>query len=148
MQHPSHPLPPVSLGKKKKILLIDDHPESVSLLRFSLGRWGFKTKVVCDGYDAIIELIMHRYDLIVIDWIMPEMGGMQTLVHANKSASLDPKANSKKQIPVVIYSAHHPNINTLEKLDHFKIIGHWSKTEKFRSILSNVYDTIQVLQEV
>ena len=118
-------------------------PESVSLLRFSLGRWGFKTKVVCDGYEAIVEMVMHTYDLVVIDWIMPEMGGMQTLIQANKSVQL----KSKEPIPVVIYSAHNPDIKSIENLDHFKIIGHWSKAQKFRSILSHVYDTIQLIEK-
>ena len=139
----SHPLPPLALGKKKRVLIIDDHPESVSLLRFSLGRWGFKTKVVCDGYEAIVEMVMHTYDLVVIDWIMPEMGGMQTLIQANKSVQL----KSKEPIPVVIYSAHNPDIKAIENLDHFKIIGHWSKAQKFRSILSHVYDTIQLIEK-
>ncbi len=147
MEQISPPRPPISLGKKKRVLIIDDHPESVSLLRFSLGRWGFKTKVVCDGYDAIVEMVMHKYDLIVIDWVMPEMGGLQTLIHANRSVSLDPKSSVNKQIPVVVYSAHSPDLRALEELDHFKIIGHWSKAEKFRSILSHVYDTIQLIQK-
>ena len=142
-EHVSNPLPPLALGKKKRVLIIDDHPESVSLLRFSLGRWGFKTKVVCDGYDAIVEMVMHTYDLVIIDWIMPEMGGMQTLIQANKSAQI----KSKNPIPVVIYSAHNPDFKAIENLDHFKIIGHWSKAQKFRSILSHVYDTIQLIEK-
>ena len=146
MEFTSHPLPPIKLGKKRKVLIINDHPESVSLLRFSLGRWGFKTKVVCDGYDAIVEMVMHKYDLVVIDWVMPEMGGLQTLVQADKSISLDPKSSAKKQILVAVYSAHHPNLKALEELDYFKIIGHWNKAEKFRSILGHVYDTIQLIK--
>ena len=150
MEYTSHQTPPLAIGKKKKVLIIDDHPESVGLLRFSLDRWGFKTKVVCDGYDAIVEMIMHTYDLIIIDWVMPEMGGMQTLIQANKSVSLDPKADPKaplrRQIPVVIYSAHNPDMSAIQNLDHFKIIGHWSKAQKFRSILSHVYDTILLIE--
>ncbi len=138
--------PPLALGLKKKVLIIDDHPESVSLLRFSLGRWGFKTKVVCDGYEAIIEMVMHNYDLIVIDWIMPEISGLQTLIQANKSVSLDPKRDPKfplkRQIPVVVYSSYQPDLKSIENLDHFRVIGHWNKAQKFRSILGHVYDTI------
>lgn len=142
-------LPPLALGQKKKVLIIDDHPESVGLLRFALDRWGLKTKVVCDGYDAIIEMVMHTYDLVIIDWVMPEMSGHQTLVQANKSVSLDPKSDPKspmkRQIPVVVYSSYQPDLKSLESLDHFKVIGHWNKAQQFRSILSHVYDTIKTI---
>jgi CheY-like chemotaxis protein len=107
----------IQFGHNKKILLIDDHPESVSLLRRALSRWGYTTKVVCDGYEAINELMQTNYDLVVLDWIMPELGGMQTLLHADKYVALDPVLSEtwpfREPIPVVIYSAYKPDVKAI-----------------------------------
>jgi len=139
----------LQFGRNKKILLIDDHPESVSLLRRALGRWGYTTKVVCDGYEAINELVLNHYDLIVLDWIMPGLGGMQTLMQADKYVALDPIVNEswpfRTRIPVVIYSAYRPNLSSIGSLEYFRVIDSWNKSQKFRTILSNIYDTLQTI---
>jgi CheY-like chemotaxis protein len=139
----------VQFGQNKKILLIDDHPESVSLLRRALSRWGYTTKVVCDGYEAINELMQNNYDLVVLDWIMPELGGMQTLIHADKYVALDPVLSEtwpfREPIPVVIYSAYKPDLRSIGHLDYFKVLDSWNKASQFRTILSNIYDTLQTI---
>lgn len=139
----------IQFGHNKKILLIDDHPESISLLRRALTRWGYTTKVVCDGYEAINELMLTNYDLVILDWIMPELGGMQTLIHADKYVALDPILSEtwpfREPIPVVIYSAYKPDLKSIGHLDYFRVVDSWNKASQFRTILSNIYDTLQTI---
>ena len=60
-----------------KILIVDDEPAQVELLRYNLEKAGFET-VQADNGRAAIELAEEAEpDLIVLDWMMPEASGIE-----------------------------------------------------------------------
>ncbi len=62
-----------------RILLIDDDVELVSLLREYLEAEGLTVGVAHDGSDGAREALTGRYDLAVLDVMMPVMNGIETL---------------------------------------------------------------------
>jgi DNA-binding NtrC family response regulator len=62
-----------------KVLLVDDEPEFVSALSERMTARGLDVDTACDGPTAL-ELVKKRvYDAIVLDLMMPEMDGLETL---------------------------------------------------------------------
>ncbi|AEC17713.1 transcriptional regulator [Gallibacterium genomosp. 2] len=61
-----------------KILLVDDDVEFTSLLAEVLAMESFEVEVVHNGEDALHTLDLS-YDLILLDIMMPKLGGIETL---------------------------------------------------------------------
>lgn len=61
----------------RKILIVEDEPAIVTLIRFNLEKAGFQTDVSYDGENAIARLQEETYDLIVLDVMLPKMDGME-----------------------------------------------------------------------
>lgn len=71
-----------------KILLVDDDATTLSLLEKSLAKWGYTIATAENGLQAVEQLQHHRIDMIVSDWLMPEMDGL-ALCEKVRSLDLD-----------------------------------------------------------
>ena len=81
----------------KKILLIEDEEILINLLQKKLANEGYDISVARNGQEGL-ELIKEiRPDLILLDIIMPKMGGFEVLEEMQKDQEL-------KNIPVIIIS--------------------------------------------
>ena len=84
------------------ILIVEDSPETRSVLRMILGMRGYETVIAEDGLDALAYLRAGgRPAAIVLDVRMPNMDGMAF----QRMLRSDPRWAS---IPVVIFSAFPP----------------------------------------
>jgi two-component system phosphate regulon response regulator PhoB len=59
-----------------KILLVDDEPAQLELLRYNLEKAGFEALLASNGRQAILMCEEHSPDLVVLDWMMPEASGI------------------------------------------------------------------------
>jgi two-component system, OmpR family, manganese sensing response regulator len=60
-----------------KILIVEDEIELAEQLRRSLAREQHLVEVVHDGQAALDYLRVSQYDLLVLDWMMPKMTGVE-----------------------------------------------------------------------
>jgi two-component system response regulator RpaA len=61
---------------KKKVLIVDDDAEIVDLLEEVLSRDGrFEVKTATSGYEAGIRTQQFRPDLILLDYMLPDVNG-------------------------------------------------------------------------
>jgi len=75
MKDNSIPLEYLDSGKKK-ILIVDDDAEIVELMVDVLGRDGrFEVKTASSGYEAGIQTQRFRPDLILLDYMLPDVNG-------------------------------------------------------------------------
>ena len=65
------------MGRAYRILVVDDDPDILELLRYNLSREGFKTKVVENSQEAIGVALSFRPDLIILDIMMPAPSGIE-----------------------------------------------------------------------
>ncbi len=70
--------------KRSRILIIDDDPESVALFKSILINSGFDVLGALDGEEAVQKCLQMRPDAILLDLMMPEMDGWETLEHLRK----------------------------------------------------------------
>jgi len=61
------------------VLVVDDEPQVVWMLQFSLEADGFQTFAARDGRAALDELRQHRPQLVLLDIMMPVMDGWTVL---------------------------------------------------------------------
>ena len=64
---------------KKTILVVDDEPELVTLIRRILEKNGYRVVCAYDGRQVFDVLKKQRPDLILLDIMMPEMNGFEVL---------------------------------------------------------------------
>jgi DNA-binding response OmpR family regulator len=70
---------PPDAAAPMNLLLVDDDRELCRMLEEYLGPEGFRLTVVHDGDAALYTLSRHHFDLIVLDVMLPRMGGLDVL---------------------------------------------------------------------
>jgi DNA-binding response OmpR family regulator len=63
----------------KKILIVDDEEDIVNLVRLILEDAGYQVGIVTDGRDAMQKLENEKFDLILLDIMMPFISGWEVL---------------------------------------------------------------------
>ena len=59
------------------VLVVDDDPVIADLVAFRLGRLGLEIAVESDGEAGLAAARELRPDLVVLDWMMPRMNGLE-----------------------------------------------------------------------
>lgn len=83
--------------KSKKVLLIEDEELMITLLQKRLERDGYEVFVARDGVEGMDQMREEKPDLILLDIVMPRMGGFEVIEEMGKDKKL-------KKIPVIIIS--------------------------------------------
>lgn len=60
-----------------KVLVIEDEEAITHLLAYNLEKEGFTVKVVLDGEEALVALEEERPDLVLLDWMLPNVSGIE-----------------------------------------------------------------------
>lgn len=81
-----------------KIMVIDDEPFILIMIEEKLKRAGFKVVTHRQSIDAAEKIRAEKPDLIILDWMMPEISGLDVC----KSLKADPELCS---IPVIMLTA-------------------------------------------
>ena len=61
------------------ILIVDDDPKLLKMLRRTLAYEGFHVLSATNGIEALGEVQAHRPDVVVLDWLMPGLDGLNVL---------------------------------------------------------------------
>lgn len=81
----------------KKILIVEDEEIILDLLQKKLTTEGYQVSVARDGEEGLKVMREIKPDLILLDIIMPKMGGFEVMEAMQKDVEL-------KKIPVVVVS--------------------------------------------
>ena len=71
--------------RKKRVLVADDDEDVLSVTRAVLDFAGFKVDTAGDGEKALKEIKRHKYDLLILDVIMPRIDGLKLFQKLKKS---------------------------------------------------------------
>jgi len=96
----------------KKILIIEDEKILLNLLKNKLSEIGYEVSVAMDGLAGLKAMKEVVPDLVLLDLIMPEMGGFELLEKREDDESI-------KGIPIIIIS----NSGQPVELDKAKKLG-------------------------
>ena len=81
--------------ERKTVMVVDDEPDTIMLLKHIFINNGFNVSGALSGKEALRKLVDVNPSIIVLDLLMPEMDGMETLEEIHKISN----------IPVIILSA-------------------------------------------
>ena len=81
----------------KKILIVEDEEIMYNLLKRRLEREGYEVSVAKNGEEGLEFMSRETPDLILLDIIMPKLGGLEVMEKMNEDKSL-------KSIPVIVIS--------------------------------------------
>ena len=71
-----HAQSPLSSQQKLRILAVDDDPVSLRMLTALLDRNGHEVLTASNGKEAIAVYLEHGAQMVITDWMMPEMDGL------------------------------------------------------------------------
>lgn len=96
----------------KKILLIEDEQLMIELLEKRLIQEGYEIAVAQDGVEGLKKMKRVTPDLVLLDIIMPKMGGFEVMETMSEDEEL-------KKIPIIVIS----NSGQPVELDRAKRLG-------------------------
>jgi CheY-like chemotaxis protein len=78
-----------------RILLVDDNSNGLSARRSVLEELGYRLYTAANGVEALEQFSRHKIDLVVTDYKMPRMDGLELIVRLRKQSP---------DVPVILIS--------------------------------------------
>ncbi|HEY1848133.1 MAG TPA: hybrid sensor histidine kinase/response regulator [Opitutaceae bacterium] len=94
---------------KERILVVDDQPINVQLLKRKLERSGLDVSTANNGLEALEQVKLNKPDLILLDLMMPDMDGIEVCERLQASSD-------HRSIPVIFVTARTTKESKLEGL--------------------------------
>lgn len=108
--------------KNKKILIVDDEPDLRMMFKDILGTYGYELDEASDGVECLEKMSKTRYDLVLLDLMMPRMDGMEALTRIKQDSEKYGKA------PILILTNLTSDVAIKEGFER-KADGYLIKTE-------------------
>lgn len=120
-----------------RILVADDDEQICGLVTRILSADGHEVEAVWSGVEALTRLGSARFDLLILDLVMPEKGGVETIMEIREST---PK------IPIVVTSGRvaFGDASTTRLVEHYGAIGLLQKPFTSESLRRAVNDGLGV----
>ena len=96
--------------RSHRVLVVDDHEANVDLLCRRLERRGYETVAARSGPEALERIEKERFDLVLLDVMMPGMSGLEVLEAIRRTRSAD-------VLPVIMATAKSGSNDVVEALD-------------------------------
>lgn len=94
----------------KKILVVDDEIHILELVKYNLVQAGYEVITAESGEDAVEYLKKEEMQLVLLDWMLPKMDGIEVL----QWIRLNP---STKKLPVILLTAKSDEISKVVGLE-------------------------------
>ena len=92
------------MDKKPIILIAEDEEHIQTVLNYTFETNGFEVCLAINGAEALKFAKYKKPDLILLDFVMPEMSGIEALEELKKDASL-------KDVPVYMLTARQSEVD-------------------------------------
>jgi DNA-binding NtrC family response regulator len=96
-------------NQKNRILVVDDDPNMIKLIQFYLLKEDYEITPCTKGRDALNILKTNQFEVILIDFLMPEMDGHTLLKKMREELKIE--------IPIVAVTAHGASDDLMKMID-------------------------------
>ncbi|WCT14606.1 response regulator transcription factor [Mucilaginibacter jinjuensis] len=96
--------------KKNRLVIIDDHYDVLELLKYNFIKEGYEVKFFFTAVDALKYITNENTDLVVTDWMLPEMDGLELCKNLKLSAAT-------QDIPLVMLTGKNDEIDAVTALE-------------------------------
>ena len=122
--------------KIKTILMVDDEPDLLRVVGSRVRSWGYDLLEATDGKMALEVFESGKPDLIILDYMLPDMNGIEVL---KQIRSLD------KNIPIVMFTAY-PTQDRIAEADGLGISAFIPKFSLYADIQASLKTALGVIQ--
>jgi two-component system, OmpR family, phosphate regulon response regulator PhoB len=99
-----------SAANKPRVLIVEDETALVELLKYNLEQSGFRVSVAHDGEEAIAAVQEDVPDLVLLDWMLPLMSGIEVCRQIRRQTA---SAN----LPIIMLTARGEEGDRVRGLD-------------------------------
>jgi len=93
------------------ILIVEDEPPLVEVIKYNFESAGFRTTVASDGNEALLQAEELLPELIILDWMLPERSGIEVCRELRKR-------KSTKATPIIMLTARSEEIDKVKGLEN------------------------------
>ena len=95
---------------RPNVLVVEDEPALVTLLRYNLEREGFSVSEAHDGEEALLQLRESKPDAVLLDWMLPRISGIEICRQIRR-------APAWRDLPVIMLTARGEEGDRVRGLD-------------------------------
>jgi len=95
---------------KPTILIVEDEPPVVDLLRYNLMRQNFAVDVARDGEEAIVKIEERTPDVVILDWMLPHLSGLDVCRQIRSRPDT-------RNLPIIMLTARGEESDKMRGLD-------------------------------
>jgi len=92
------------------VLVVEDEPAQREVLSYNLEAEGFRVVQAADGEEALLLIAEDRPDIIILDWMLPRLSGIEVC------RQLKMRANTRG-IPIIMLSARAEEVDRIRGLE-------------------------------
>src|SRR5512145_1391276 len=118
-----------------KILVVDDEPPLIQVLRYNLQQAGYQVVVAQDGEEALIQARQHQPDLIVLDLMLPKRDGLDVCRILRR----------ERDVPIIMLTARDDEIDRVVGLE-LGADDYVVKPFSVRELLARIKNVLRRLQ--
>ena len=109
------------MDRNLRILVVDDEPDILETLEFSLGRRGFEVATAIDGLEGLEKAKRLPPDFMILDVMLPGCNGYEVSRMLKEWMDNDPEAVT---FPIMLLTARK-----VDSRDREKFIATWSRAD-------------------
>ncbi len=94
-----------------KILIVEDEVGLVTLLKYNLEKQGYETLVCMDGKNVLTTALTEQPDLILLDWMLPNIQGIDLCREMRKTYEL-------RTVPIIMLTARGEESDKVKGLSY------------------------------
>ena len=95
---------------RPRVLVVEDEQSLVELLRYNLEREGYAVAVATDGEEALIQADEQLPDLVVLDWMLPKVSGIEVCRRLRQRPQ-------SRNVPIIMLTARGEESDRIRGLD-------------------------------
>jgi two-component system, OmpR family, phosphate regulon response regulator PhoB len=100
----------VSSLPRPLIMVVEDEAALTTLLRYNLEKQGFRVEEAADGQEALIRISETRPDLVLLDWMMPTLSGIEVCRQLRRHPNT-------RDLPVIMVTARTEDQDAVRALN-------------------------------
>jgi len=122
---------------KLKILSIEDDVNFIDLINNRIESWGYESVLAYTGREGIEAVKTKAPDMIILDYMMPEMDGVTTLKEIRKI---------NKDIPVIMFTAY-PDVKVIKGTEKLGVSAFIPKLSAYSNVLVSLKSAINMIEK-
>ena len=95
---------------KPLVLVVEDEAALATMLRYNLEKQGFRVEEAADGQEALTRIAETQPDLVLLDWMLPAMSGLEVCRQIRRRPST-------KDLPVIMVTARTEDQDAIRGLN-------------------------------